>query len=137
MGKRPLSVMVYSGILIFNSIVNLCMVLIALAVQDLAASQNSFEEVHKLTTADYLVSFVDVAVFLICGAGLFLRQGWSRFLLIGWTAFTLLYELLNQELTVYHTMRVLFFIGVMAAFMFSDKVNAWFSGKDASPPTTA
>ena len=129
--------MVYSGILILNSILNLWTLLIVMAVQqDDAAAQTSMEEVHKITMADYLVSSADVAVFLACGIGFFLRQGWMRFLLIGWVGFTLLYNLLNQELTVYHTARALFFIGIMAAFMFSAKVNAWFSGKDTSSPTT-
>jgi len=133
-GKRPISVMVYSGILILNAIVNLCAVLIVLAVQDDAAAQDSMEEVHRITTADYLVSFLDVGVFLVCGAGLFLRQGWSRFLLIGWVVLTLLYALVNQELRVYHTARALMFIGIMAVFMFDAKVSAWFSGEDVSSP---
>jgi len=137
MVKRPMSVIAYSGILILNSIVQLCSVLNAMAVQNNTVVQNSMEDVHKVNMLDYLVSSVDIAIFLICGICLFLRQGWARILLIGWVAFTLLYDLLNQELTVYSTARALAFIGLMAVFMFSAEVNAWFSGKDATMTTTS
>ncbi len=73
--------MVYSGILILNAVINLgalfaLMTVQQVAQQDDAAAQTSMEEVHKITTADYLVSSVDVAIFLACGIGFFLRQGW-------------------------------------------------------------
>lgn len=135
MTKRPISVTIISGLLVLNAAIGLFTVLSLFTRQSSTTANDLISQSTALTTADFVISFIGVAVFFASAVGLFFKQGWMRFVLIGWVVFVLLHALLAQHLTVYVVVRELVFVGIISIFLFSAKENAWFAGTDT--PTAA
>ena len=136
MDKRPVSIYVYSALLMLNAIIGLVTWLLVALFQGDAPPADSFTESPAVTTMDLVVGFTGVAVFMASSVGLFFRQGWMRFVLIGWGVCTLLYGLLSGHITVYSVMRELVFIGILSVFLFGPTAHAWFTRDKSALPAT-
>jgi hypothetical protein len=133
MDKRPVAVIFYSALLVLNAIVAFLGTVFMLMIQGEPTAQTSIQDIPAITTMDYAMWFAGAAVYLACGIGLFLRQGWMRFVFLAWAALSLIQGLLSQHLTVYFTMHELVFVGVLCVFLFSSNVNAWFARAAMAP----
>ncbi|MGE5624626.1 MAG: hypothetical protein ACM3ZT_03665 [Bacillota bacterium] len=134
MPQRPTSVTVIAILLIVFGTLAFLGLAAFQAVKDDPSVQAALANLPSTNTLDFVVGYIGAGLYVACGTGFLLRQGWMRFLLLLWTLLSLVYENYRGHMTVFSFGRDLVFYGVVFFFLFTAKARGWFGAKAAQKP---